>query len=121
MKRKRLFILLLLAAVPAKAATLSGSVVDSEGAAIANAHIIVHWDGSGSSYLKDNLGIKQDLTAASDSSGQFSFELPSGFYDVFVTALAFSPHSDKIRLKGMETKNYKVKLNVSEVTSKELD
>jgi hypothetical protein len=35
-------------------------VRDSEGAAIANARVLVHWDPSGSNYLKDNLGIKQD-------------------------------------------------------------
>jgi hypothetical protein len=117
----RFFLILLLAALPAKAATLSGTVLDSEGAVIANAHVIVHWDSSGSNYLKDNLGIKQDITAASDSSGQFSLELPPGFYDVFVTSPAFSPHCEKIRLKGNEAKTYRVRLKVSEVTSKELD
>jgi hypothetical protein len=121
MNLQRLFIFLLLATVPAKAATLTGTVLDSEGAAIGDAHIIVHWDHSGSDYLKDNLGIKEDITATSDSSGQFSVELPSGFYDVFVAATAFTPHCEKIRLKGKETKTYKVKLKVSEITSKELD
>lgn len=117
----RLLVLLLLAAVSAKAATLSGVVRDSEGAVIPNAHVIVHWDPSGSSYLKDNLGIKQDMAATSDSKGQFSLELPGGFYDVFVTATAFSPHCEKLRLRGKETKTFEVKLKVSEVTSKELD
>src|SRR5215469_4774994 len=61
------------------AAILSGAVRDSEGAVISNAHIVVHWDGSGSGYLKDNLGIRQDMVATSDSNGQFSLELPDGF------------------------------------------
>jgi hypothetical protein len=121
MRVQHLFILLLLSAVPANAATLSGTALDSQGAAIADAHIIVHWDHSGSNYLKDNLGINEDMIATSDRNGQFSVELPSGFYDVFVTSTGFSPHCDKIRLKGKETKTYKVKLKVSEVTSKELD
>jgi carboxypeptidase family protein len=121
MSLRRIFILLLLSAIPAKAATLSGTVLDSEGASIAHAYIVVHSDGAGSSYLKDNIGIKQDVTAASDSAGQFSLELPPGFYDVFVTAPAFSPHCEKIRLKGNEAKTYKIKLKVSAVVSKELD
>ena len=48
-------------------------------------------------------------------------ELAPGFYDVFVTAGAFSPHCEKIRLKGKEVKIYVVKLKISPVTSKELD
>jgi hypothetical protein len=121
MKFLRFSVLFMLAAISAKAATLSGTVRDSEGAVIANAHIIVHWDPSGSNYLEDNLGIKQDITVMSDSKGQFSLELPPGFYDVFVTATAFSPHCEKIRLKGKEVKTYVVKLKVSPVASKELD
>ena len=54
---------------------------------MSNAHVIVHWDPSGSKYLKDNLGIKQDIASTTDSSGHFSLDLPPGFYDVFVTAL----------------------------------
>jgi Carboxypeptidase regulatory-like domain len=117
----RFTVLLLVTAVSTGAATLSGTVRDSEGAVIANAHVLVHWDPSGSNYLKDNLGIKQDITATTDSAGQFSVELPPGFYDVFVTAMAFTPHCDKVRLKGTEARTYEVKLKISPVTSKELD
>lgn len=111
----------LLAVIPAKAATLSGTVRDSEGAAISNSRVIVHWDSSGSNYLKDNLGIKQDIAVTTDSSGHFSVELPPGFYDVFVTGTAFTPHCDKVRLKGQEARIYDVRLKVSPVTLKELD
>ena len=121
MRLLRFSALLLLAAVSTRAATLSGTVRDSERAVIANAHVIAHWDPSGSNYLPDNLGIRQDITATSDSKGQFSLELPPGFYDIFVTATAFSPHCDKIRLKGNQIKTYVIKLKVSPVTSKELD
>ena len=55
-----------------------------------------------SNYLNDNTGIKDDITLTTDSNGKFSLELPPGFYDVFVTATAFTPRSDKIRLKGKE-------------------
>ena len=117
----RFAVLLLLAVVSTRAATLSGTVRDSEGAVISNAHVIVHWDPSGSNYLKDNLGIKQDIVATSDSNGHFSVDLPPGFYDVFVTAMAFTPHCDKVRLKDKEAKTYQVKLKISPVPLKELD
>jgi len=116
-----LTMLLLLVVVTTRAATLSGTVRDSEGAAISNAHVIVHWDSSGSNYLNDNLGTKQDITVTSDSKRQFSVELAPGFYDVIVTARSFSPHCEKIRLKGKEIKTRAVKLKISPVSSKELD
>jgi hypothetical protein len=117
----RFAVLFLFSVVSATAATLSGTVRDSEGAVISNAHILVHWDSSGSNYLKDNLGIKQDIAATTDASGHFSVELPPGFYDVFVTATAFTPRCDKVRLKGQEMRTYDVKMKFSPVTSKELD
>src|SRR5260370_3463837 len=117
----RLAVILLLSVVSAKAGTLSGTVRDAEGAVISNAHVVVHWDSSGSNYLKDNLGIKQDIAATTDSSGHFSVELPFGFYDVFVTAEAFTPHCEKIRLKDTKERTYDFRLKVSSVTSKELD
>lgn len=117
----RFAVILLFSVVSARAGTLSGTVRDSEGAVISNAHVVVHWDSSGSNYLKDNLGIKQDIAATTDSSGHFSMELPPGFYDVFVTAIAFTPRCDKVRLKGQEARTYDPKLKVSPVTSKELD
>ena len=117
----RLSLLLLSAVISTSATTLSGTVRDSEGAVISNAHVIVHWDPSGSNYLKDNFGIKQDIAATTDSNGNFSVELPPGFYDLFVTAMAFTPHCDKVRLKDKAAKTYEVKLKISPVTSKELD
>jgi len=117
----RFTILLLLTVVSTRASTLSGTVRDSVGAVISNAHVIVHWDSSGSNYLKDNLGIRQDIAATTDSNGHFSVELAPGFYDVFVTAIAFTPHCEKVRLKDKEAKKYDVKLKVSPITFKELD
>jgi hypothetical protein len=75
----RFTVFLLLSVVSARAGTLSGTVRDSEGAVISNAYIVVHWDSSGSNDLKDNLRIKQDIVAITDSSGHFSVELPPGF------------------------------------------
>lgn len=116
-----LVVIFLLGASSAAAATLLGTAHDSEVAVIANAHIVIHWDASGSNYLKDNTGIKADVTAIADSNGGFFVELPPGFYDIFVTATSFSPHCDKVRLKGTEKYKFDVKLKVSPLTSKELD
>jgi hypothetical protein len=121
MNLMRLAILLLLAVVSTRAATFSGTVRDSEGAVITNAHVIVHWDSSGPNEVNDKVGAMRDIILTSDSKGQFSVELAAGFYDVFVTAGAFSPHCEKIRLKGKEVKTYAVKLKISPVVSKELD
>jgi uncharacterized GH25 family protein len=117
----RFLVIFLTASISAQAATLSGTVRDSGGAVIPGAHIIVHWDSSGLPYLKDNVGVKQDLTATTDVNGQFSFEVPAGFYDIFVSATAFSPRCEKVRLKGQQSKRYDFKLKVSEITSRELD
>lgn len=116
----RVAVLSLISVGAAYGTTLSGTVRDSEGAVIAKAHVIVHWDAAGSNYLGDNIGTTEDITVTTDSTGQFVLELPQGFYDVFVTASAFSPHCEKIRLKDKQVK-IEVKLKVSPVTSKELD
>jgi hypothetical protein len=117
----RLSFLFLLSALATSAATLSGTVRDRSGAVIASAHIVVHWDASGSNYLKDNIGVKQDVTLTTDSNGHFSIDLPPGFYDIFVSATAFSPSCEKVRIKREETKNLDARLKLSPVTSKELD
>jgi hypothetical protein len=114
-------VILLFSVVSATAGTLSGAVRDSEGAVISDTHVVVHWDSSDSNYLKDNLGIKEDIATTTDSSGHFSLELPPGLYDVFVTGGAFTPRCDKVRLKGQEARTYDVKLKVSPVASRELD
>ena len=108
-------------ATPGRAAILSGTVRDSEGAVIPRAHVVVHWDSAGSNYLKDNIGTKEDKIATTDANGQYSLDLQPGFYDVFISASAFSPHCEKVRLNGKGTKRLDVKLKVSPITSQELD
>jgi hypothetical protein len=109
-------------APPASAQTrLTGVVRDSEGAVISGARILIHWDSSGSTVgLTTNVGIKQDVVLTTDAEGRFSTELPPGFYDVFASAMAFSPDCKKIRTKNGETAIYNVRLNASPLVSKEL-
>lgn len=121
MRSLTILLLCLAGAFGVKAGTLTGTVKDSEGAAISNAEVIVHWDPSGANYLPDNISMKADVTATTDKDGRFSIDLPPGFYDVFVTAMAFSPRAEKIRLRGNGSHRKDFTLDVSAVTSKELD
>jgi hypothetical protein len=87
-------LLWLLPAASAAAANLQGTVVDSEGAAIANAHVVVRADLSG----KRNRTRNPDNAIDTDGGGRFMLELQPGFYDVCVMADAFSPSCQKVRV-----------------------
>jgi len=92
---------------------LKGVVTDSNGAVIRGAHILVQWDPSGSGVgLRSNVGIKQALMVETDARGEFEADLPPGFYDVFVSASAFSPECRKVRIKPGETATYNPRLKV---------
>ena len=79
---------------------ITGKIVDSEGAAIANARVLVHWDSAGSTVgLSDNIGIQHDVIVTTDTNGRYLAEVPAGFYDVFVSAIAFTPTASKVRVK----------------------
>jgi hypothetical protein len=58
MKSFRVALFLLMFAFSVHAATLSGTVRDSEGAGIAKAHVVVHWDAAGTNYLGENVASK---------------------------------------------------------------
>lgn len=118
MRLLRLSGVLFLAAISTNAATLTGTIRDSGGAIIPNAFITVHWDSGSSNGLDGKPVTQKDVTATSDSKGQFSLELPAGIYDVFATAAAFSPHCDKIRLKDKEVKIYDIKLKIGKFAPK---
>jgi len=117
-----LFVAVTAVAAPASAQThFNGAIRDSQGGVISGAHVLIHWDPSGSDVgLTSDVGIKQDLTLTTDANGSFSAALPPGFYDVFVSATAFSPDCRKIRLTAGQTGTYNVKLNVSRLVTKEL-
>lgn len=102
--------------------SLKGEVKDTEGAAIAGARIVVHWDPAGSRVgLTSNIGIEKDLQLIADQSGNFDADLPPGFYDLFVSASAFSPSCTKIRVKAGMTVTYTTKLKLNGLVAKELD
>ena len=100
---------------------LKGEITDELGAAVSQSRVIVHWDSSGSQAgLKSNVGISEDLILQTDEAGKFSTELPSGFYDLFVSSAAFSPACQKIRLKQESPLSVKFKLKANPLVTKEL-
>lgn len=119
---------LLLLCAPCLAASsnsgLKGTVTDLEGAALSGplkVRILVHWDPAGADVgLKTNVGIPKDLTAETDSRGSFQIELAPGFYDVFVSAMGFSPVCRKIRIKPGQVATFNPKLEVDPLVTREL-
>jgi hypothetical protein len=98
-----------------------GQITDSEGAVIANARVLVHWDSSGSTVgLRDNIGIRHDVTVVTDNTGRYSADVPAGFYDVFVSAMAFTPTATKVRVKEGRPATFNTSLKADPLVSKEL-
>jgi len=76
----------------ASAPSVTGTVVDSEGAAVAKAQIVIRADSSGRREAVKG----GDLILETDAKGHFSANLSPGFYDVCVMADAFSPSCQKL-------------------------
>jgi Carboxypeptidase regulatory-like domain len=101
---------------------IAGRVTDSEGAAIPNARVLIHWDSSGSKVgLTDNIGITEDVRVLTNGNGEYSADVPVGFYDVFISAEAFTPIAAKVRVKQGHQTSFSVKLKVDPLVAKELD
>jgi hypothetical protein len=122
---KRFCVVLLLVGIcpltHAQQANLVGSVTDAEGAAVSRARVYIHWDSSGSDTgLVTNVGVKQDVTTLTDREGRFSVTLPPGFYDLFVSAAAFSPDCRKIRIQPGRPASFATKLKADPIVTKEI-
>ncbi len=116
-------VLLLCASVAAgePQSLVAGRIVDSEGAAIGDARVLVHWDSAGSTVgLSDNIGIQTDLVVTTDANGNYSAPVPAGFYDVFVSAMAFTPTAAKVRVKQAQRITYSSALRADPLVSSEL-
>ncbi len=116
----------LLLAVPSATALFGDTpfritVTDVSNAPISGAMILLHWDPAGSAVgLNSNVGLKEDLVLRTDDKGRVATELPQGFYDLFASAMAFSPSCRKIRLKGVAPSETKIRLAVDPLVIKEL-
>jgi hypothetical protein len=93
--------------------TIIGKVTDSEGAAIAKARVFIHWDPS-----SGKSGVTQDVSVLSDDNGTYSAQVPVGFYDVFVSAPAFTPMAAKVIVKEGQKVVLNTKLDVDPLVSK---
>ena len=115
-------VFLCLSCLPAEPqSAITGQITDSEGAVIANARVLIHWDSSGSTVgLTENIGTKQDVIVVADTNGEYSATVPSGFYDVFVSATAFTPTAAKVVVKRGQRSRYSVKLKADPLVTKEL-
>jgi hypothetical protein len=99
--------------------TITGKVTDSEGAVIAKARVLIHWDpSSGRSGVTK--GSTQDVSVLTDDSGIYSAPVPVGFYDVFVSAPAFTPIAAKVIVKEGQRAVFNAKLDVDPLVSKEI-
>jgi len=90
--------------------SLAGVVRDSEGAAMSNAIVLVHWDNDGSQGGRSNA--PDDLHLTTGTAGEFSANLTAGFYDVAIFAHAFSPNARKVRIRIGQTTNDDVTLSL---------
>lgn len=97
------------------------TVTDLADAPIPNAMVLIHWDPAGStSGHKTNVGIKDDLIIRTKGDGTFTVELPSGFYDVFVAAMAFNPTCRKVRMKSGESMSITLRMDVAPLYLEEM-
>jgi hypothetical protein len=93
--------------------SISGTVKDSEDAVINKAKIIIHRDSSVAG--KENA----DTVVTSGKNGQFTVEVVPGFYDIFVSAPAFSPQCTKVRVRDAEPAIYMPRLRADPLVIKE--
>ena len=121
MKFLCLLFLLVMGSVRLHAATLFGTVVDSQGAAIPKAYVVIRWDSVGLDDVKDNSGSTENKITVTNETGDFSSELPLGVYDIFVSAAGFAPQCSKIALKTHAGLHYKARLEVTRMLKIKLD
>lgn len=120
MRHLRVLLLFVLTTVPAHSATLRGTAVDAEGAAV-KVRVLIRWDPVGLDEVADNTGSAEDRTVTADRTGHFSLELPPGVYDVFVSAPGFFPHCEKLSVGKDEVRPYEVRLRTSRILNIKVD
>lgn len=99
--------------------TIAGHVTDSEGAVIAKARVLIHWDPTSRRTSVTNDPI-QDVSVLTDESGAYSVPVATGFYDVLVSAPAFTPVAAKVIVKEGHGGVLNAKLYLDPLVSKEI-
>jgi hypothetical protein len=82
---------------------------------MSGARIIVHRDSSGTGSVE-----YKDLVITSNKTGQFTLEVVPGFYDIFVSAPAFSPECTKLRVRKAASAVYMPRMHADPLVTKEL-
>ena len=98
-------------------ANLQGLVLDSEGASIAKAHVVIRADASGRRATKNGV---DDIVVDTDASGRFAAQLQPGFYDICVMADAFSPACQKVLVDSISTLRPKIRMRADPDIAKHL-
>jgi len=87
----------------AQSASISGTVLDSSGAAVANAGVEIH-----------NPVSHFDRSTTTDSSGKFSFpNVPFNPYHLSVTGAGFAPYSQDVEIRSSVPLDVKISLKVA--------
>ena len=87
---------------------LRGAIVDSEGAAFADAYVLIRQDIAG----KIGTVRMPDRPVTPDRRGTFDIPLDAGFYDVCVLADAFTPTCRKVAVRDAGTATARFRLVV---------
>ncbi len=111
-KRIGLPVILAMAVVSAFAqkASVKGTIVDSEGAAVGNAYVLIRTD-------ENELGQRVELRT--NKKGEFITSLPSGFYDLFIGAQGFAPYCQKVRTNEGQTQDLRIRMKIDQLMLRE--
>ena len=99
--------------IAAENTVIRGVVTDSNGAALSNARILVHWDP----ICYDNVGVK-DIVLTTAQDGTFQSQVQPGLYDVLVSATSFSPTATKVRVDAAQTKVLNFRLPLDQLVAR---
>ena len=105
-------------AEPQEEGTVRGTIKDETDSSIADTRILFRLDTTLTAHSKV-AGANQDREITVDKNGVFEINLPKGIYDVFISAPAFSPHCQKIRVKHKVELH--IKLPLDQKTVEEMD
>jgi uncharacterized membrane protein len=112
--RKRIAFPVILAMVVVSAfaqkALVKGTIVDSEGAVVENAYVLIRTD-------ENELGQRVELRT--NNKGEFMTSLPSGFYDLFIGAQGFAPYCQKVRTNEGQTQDLRIRVKIDQLMLRE--
>ena len=85
--------------------TLTGTLTDPQGAAVANNVVELRWNEVGSAGYGHKRRAKKHITTSTDSAGKFTLSLYPGDYDVFAYRDGFAPICTVVFVESAETKS----------------